>query len=143
MSTERVVIKNPDGTVSILIPAPKALKTMTITEIAEKDVPPDREWRICNVSDIPQDRIFRSAWTDKNPGDKVDVDIPRAREIAHIKRRKQRDKRMKPLDVEATIPFLAEAAETARKAIRAQSASMQVAIDEALTAEELKSIVGH
>jgi hypothetical protein len=60
--TKRILYKNDDGGVSILIPAPEALETMTIEEIAAKDVPAGKPFKIVDVSDIPSDRTFRNAW---------------------------------------------------------------------------------
>ena len=57
-----VIYPNDEGGVSILIPAPEALETMTIEEIAAKDVPTGKPFKIVDVSDIPSDRTFRNAW---------------------------------------------------------------------------------
>jgi hypothetical protein len=35
---------------------------MTIEEIAAKDVPAGKEFKIVSVNDIPSDRTFRDAW---------------------------------------------------------------------------------
>lgn len=58
----RIIYPNDEGGVSILIPAPEALETMTIEEIALKDVPSGKPFKIVDVSDIPTDRTFRNAW---------------------------------------------------------------------------------
>ena len=55
-----VVYKNNDGGISILHPTDCG---MTIEEIAKKDVPSGCEYYIIDVSQIPTDRSFRSAWT--------------------------------------------------------------------------------
>ena len=60
--TQRIIYQNNDGGVAIVIPTPEALDTMTIEEIAAKDVPAGKEFKIVDVSDIPEDRTFRSAW---------------------------------------------------------------------------------
>jgi hypothetical protein len=57
---KRIVYKNDDGTIAIIVPADCGL---TIEEIAAKDVPAGKEYHIVNVSDIPSDRTFRNAWT--------------------------------------------------------------------------------
>jgi hypothetical protein len=59
---QRIIYPTDDG-VAIIIPAPEALETMTIEEIAAKDVPEGKEYHIVDVSDIPEDRTFRNAWT--------------------------------------------------------------------------------
>ena len=58
----RIIYPNDDGGVSIIIPTPEALETMTIEEIAAKDVPAGKPFKIVDVSDIPTDRTFRNAW---------------------------------------------------------------------------------
>lgn len=58
----RIIYPNDDGGVSVVIPAPEALRTMTIEEIAAKDVPAGKPFKIVDVSGIPSDRTFRNAW---------------------------------------------------------------------------------
>lgn len=57
---ERIIYKNTDGSISIIIPAPDC--GLTIEQIAEKDVPDRRPYKIVDVADIPSDRTFRAAW---------------------------------------------------------------------------------
>jgi hypothetical protein len=57
----RIIYPTDDG-VAIIVPAPEALETMTIEEIAAKDVPTGKPFKIVDVSDIPSDRTFRNAW---------------------------------------------------------------------------------
>ena len=57
---KRIVYKNDDNTISIIVPADCGL---TIEQIAAKDVPSGKEYHIVNASDIPSDRTFRNAWT--------------------------------------------------------------------------------
>jgi hypothetical protein len=59
----RIIYPNDDGGVSIIVPTPEALETMTIEEIAAKDVPAGKSFKIVDVSDIPSDRTFRNAWS--------------------------------------------------------------------------------
>ena len=58
----RIIYPTDEGGVAIVIPAPEALETMTIEEIAAKDVPAGKEFKIVDVADIPSDRTFRNAW---------------------------------------------------------------------------------
>ena len=58
----RIIYPTDDGGVSIIIPAPEALETMTIEEIAAKDVPSGKPFKIVAAEDIPSDRTFRNAW---------------------------------------------------------------------------------
>jgi len=57
---KRIVYRNDDGSVSIIVPADCGL---TVEEIAAKDVPSGKDYHIVNASDIPSDRTFRNAWT--------------------------------------------------------------------------------
>ena len=57
---KRIVYKNDDGSVSIIVPADCGL---TVEEIAAKDVPSGKEYHIVDNSEIPSDRTFRNAWT--------------------------------------------------------------------------------
>ena len=59
---KRIIYPNDDGGVSVMTPMPEALKTMTIEEIAIKDVPTGKPYKIVDASDIPTDRTFRNAW---------------------------------------------------------------------------------
>lgn len=57
---QRIIYPNDEGGVSILIPAVEC--GLTIEEIAAKDVPDGKPYKIVDVSDIPTDRTFRNAW---------------------------------------------------------------------------------
>lgn len=59
---KRIIFPNDDGGVSILIPSPEYLAEHTIEELAAKDVPAGKTYKIVDVSDIPEDRTFRNAW---------------------------------------------------------------------------------
>jgi len=59
---QRIIFPNDEGGVSIIIPAPEYLETHTIEELAAKDVPAGKPYKIVDVSDIPEDRTFRNAW---------------------------------------------------------------------------------
>ena len=59
---KRIVYKNEDGTIAIIIPTPEWLETHTIEELAVKDVPDGLEYHIVDASEIPSDRTFRNAW---------------------------------------------------------------------------------
>ena len=60
--TQRIIYPNDDGGVSILIPTPEYLSEHTIEELAAKDVPVGKPYKIVDISDIPEDRTFRNAW---------------------------------------------------------------------------------
>jgi hypothetical protein len=56
----RIIYPNDDGGVSIIVPAIEC--GLTIEEIAVKDVPAGKPYKIVDVADIPTDRTFRNAW---------------------------------------------------------------------------------
>ena len=60
---KKIIYKNPDNTVRIIVPSPNALQIMSIEDIAKKDVPTGLKYKIVNVSEISSDRTFRNAWT--------------------------------------------------------------------------------
>ena len=60
---QRIIFKNDNGVVRVIIPAPNCLQTRTIQEIAAKDVPAGKPYKIVDVSVIPTDRSQRDAWT--------------------------------------------------------------------------------
>ena len=62
MSYKRIIYKRKNGVVSIIVPAPDALQSMTVEEIAKKDVPTNYKYKIVDVSEISSDRTFRDAW---------------------------------------------------------------------------------
>ena len=58
----RIIYKNTDNSVGVLIPSQEALSFATIEQIAEKDIPKDVPYKIVSIDDIPTDRTFRNAW---------------------------------------------------------------------------------
>ena len=57
---KRIIYKNTDGGVSVIIPAPDC--GLTVEEIAAKDVPTGLAYKIVDVADIPTDRSARDLW---------------------------------------------------------------------------------
>lgn len=56
----RIIFPNDDGGVAVIIPAAEC--GLSIEEIAAKDVPAGKPYKIVDVADIPFDRTFRAAW---------------------------------------------------------------------------------
>ena len=71
----------------------------------------------------------------------IQVNLDKAKEISHEKRRNKRADLFKQLDIEATVPVLAEQAEVKRQIIRDEFAAIQTEIDNAESVDQLKSIV--
>ena len=59
--TKRIIYKQDNDVIAIIVPAIN--ETMSIEEIAHKDVPTGKAYKIVNVSEISSDRTFRGAWT--------------------------------------------------------------------------------
>ena len=60
MMNERIIYPTDEGGVAIIVPAPDC--GLTIEEIAAKDVPAGKPYKIIDVSEVPTDRTFRNAW---------------------------------------------------------------------------------
>lgn len=72
----------------------------------------------------------------------ITISLDKAKSIGHEMRRAARAEEFKPLDIKATIPSEAAAAEAARQVIRDKYTVMQVEIDSASSTEELKLALG-
>ena len=57
---QRIIYPNDEGGVSIIVPAPDC--GLSIEEIAAKDVPEGKPFKIIDTADVPTDRTFRNAW---------------------------------------------------------------------------------
>jgi hypothetical protein len=57
---QRIIYPTDDGGVAVIVPAVEC--GLTIEEIAIKDVPAGKPYKIVGISDIPTDRTFRNAW---------------------------------------------------------------------------------
>ena len=71
----------------------------------------------------------------------ITVSITKAKAITHEARRAARSAEFAPLDIKASIPSEAVAAEEARAAIRTKYAEMQTAVDAAADVAALKTIM--
>ena len=58
--TQRIIYPTDEGGVAIIIPAPEC--GLTVEEIAAKDVPAGKPFKIIDTEDVPTDRTFRNAW---------------------------------------------------------------------------------
>jgi hypothetical protein len=74
----------------------------------------------------------------------ISIDMTKAKDIAHEKRRAARAEEFKPYDevIMKQIPGVdAQQAEAARQAIREKYATLQAQMDAAQTADELKALI--
>ena len=58
---QRIIYQTDDGGVAVIIPTPDC--GLTIEQVAAKDVPTGKPYKIVDVSQIPTDRSKREAWT--------------------------------------------------------------------------------
>lgn len=141
---KRIIYTGDDGMVAVIVPAPEC--GLTIEQIAAKDVPQGAVFEVVDVIDIPSDRTFRGAWRhDTSPApQKVAVDLMKAKDITHARRRAKREEEFKPHD-EAIMKQLpgksAQDAEAARAAIRARYDTIQANVDKCGSVGELKAII--
>jgi hypothetical protein len=57
---QRIIYPTDEGGVAVIAPASEC--GLTIEQIAIKDVPAGKPYKIVDLSDIPTDRTFRNAW---------------------------------------------------------------------------------
>lgn len=135
MSEKRVVWTNPDGSVSVLIPAPGVDEA-----VWRKDIPQGVEIIETTADKLPQDRTFRKAW--KAGKDGCFECSVKAKEVAHEIRRAKRAEEFAPHDdvIAKRLPGDAEA-EVERQKIRQKYAKLQSDIDAAKDVATLKKLV--
>ena len=59
-TNSRIIYPTENGGVAVIIPAAEC--GLSIEEIAAKDVPAGKPFKIVDATDIPEDRTFRNAW---------------------------------------------------------------------------------
>jgi hypothetical protein len=69
----------------------------------------------------------------------IAINIDKAKNIAHEKRRIARTNEFAPLDIKATIPSQATVAEADRQIIRDKYTEIQIGINDAETVDEIKT----
>ena len=141
--TKAILCENSEGGVAITVVEERTVKTpaglLRVTLASElarmKEANPDKTFTIVDAEKVAKkyaESPFRSAWkTD------LTTDISKAKEMVHKQRKAKRAEQFAPLDVEATIPALAEVAESKRQAIREANATIQNSIKSASTEAEL------
>ena len=60
MSNKRIIYKKDDSVVSIIVPITES--GLTVEQIAKKDVPTGKKYKIVDVAEVSSDRTFRNAW---------------------------------------------------------------------------------
>lgn len=99
---KKIAYTRPDGGVSIVSPAPNAIREdepeeQFIERIRLKDVPKDAlNVRVIDEAECPADRTFRKAW---KLGEGIEIDMPKAREVHRDRLRQIRAPLFQALDV--------------------------------------------
>lgn len=136
MRNKRILWTNPDGTVSVLVPAPGVPESAW-----RKDIPQNVEFVVTDAENLPRDRMFRKAW--KLEGTSCFECSVKAKEAAHEIRRNKRAEEFAPYDeiVAKRIPGQEAQAEAARQRIRDKYAQLQTQIDAAQGVEDLRQML--
>ena len=127
-----IVYTNELGGVSVCYPTGE----LPIEEVQSAHTPVGSI--VVDVATLPDNNFF-NAW--ELQGSTVSVNIGKAKNMAHEIRRAARNAEFAPLDIKATIPSEAAAAEAARQVIRDRYAAMQTAIDAASTVAGIKAVM--
>tara|TARA_R110000751_G_scaffold23785_1_gene65461 strand:- start:90 stop:542 length:453 start_codon:yes stop_codon:yes gene_type:complete len=137
--TKAILCENSEGGVAITvveertINTPKGAFQVTLAGELERmaKLNPTNTYTVVDEEVVDKkyaESPFRGAWkTD------LSTDIAKAKELVHAQRKAKRSEQFAPLDVEATVPVLAEAAEAKRQVIRDENAVIQTAVNKATT----------
>jgi len=58
-----IIYRQESGRVAVIYPMQEALQRYSIEDIAKKDVPAGKPYKIIDAADLPSDRSQRNAWT--------------------------------------------------------------------------------
>lgn len=142
-----IVYTRPDGGMTVSYPVRNInepdVSEEFIIQRAWSKIPPDAiEPRLIFTEDIPQDRTFRDAW--EHDGEKVRVNMDKARVIHMNRIRKVRDKVLADLDIE-TIKALGQGDKIIMDAVEGQKRRLRnlpqtFDLSKAKTPEELQTL---
>lgn len=116
-----------------------------VDPVTGADLGPMYKTHLVDVAALPGgagmrfDKLFRGAW--EKSGAAVVENLVKSKLIAHGMRRAKRAAELAPLDVQATIPSQATAAEAARQKIRDDYAVIQVNVDAAADTTALRTVL--
>jgi hypothetical protein len=133
---KRIMYTNTDGGISVIIPSPDS--DLTIEQIAAKDVPPNTEYKIVDVSEIPTDREFRTAWQQLD--DKIEINFDKAKKITKQRLREERKPLLAAQDVEylKALEVNGDTSEIIKEKKRLRDITKLA--DDATTLDELKEL---
>lgn len=139
----RIVYKDEEGNVSIVIPTPEFLANGgTRGEFLASSVPDGAIFEELHNDDIPKDRYFRNAW--RLNGKAIDIDRPKAEAIHLNNLRKIRDEKLKSQDIEyqKALEFRDDAAMNRIAGQKKRLRDMPTETDfSGMTLEEVKAFV--
>ena len=131
----RIVYPNDTGGVSVIIPSPNWVGT--VEELAAKDVPNGKAYKIVEDSAVPTDRAFRDAWENYEA---IAVSMTKAKEITKTRLRVER----KPLLEAQDVLFMkAQESSSDTSAIVTEKQRLRditASADSASTLDELKGL---
>jgi len=139
---DRIIYTQPNGFVVVVTPSGE----IPTADVMTKDVPVTAtNIRIATIAELPQDRVFRSAWDDSNPEDFIGTDLVKAKLVAHDIRRADRETKLIPLDNEERFTSTS----TQRKGdivvektiILAANAQVQIDIDSSIDETALRTVL--
>ena len=135
---QRIIYKNGNGGITVLCPSPHWKGTMK--ELAVKDVPAGKAYKIVNTSEISSDRTFRDAWETEDIPVTITTSMPKAINITKERLRLERKPLLELQDIrfmqaqEAGIDTAAIVTEKQRLRDITNNA------DKATTLDELKAL---
>ena len=131
----RIVYPNDSGGIAVVIPSPHWSGTME--ELATKDVPNGKAYKIVEDSAVPTDRTFREAWENY---ESITTSFPKAKEITKTRLREERNPLLEAQDV-----LFMRAVETSKDKAEIVTEKQRLRdvtalADDATTLDELKSL---
>lgn len=140
-----IIWLRPDGGVSVTTLLREDIDPEEhATDLQDRgDIPLDYIVKATNI-ELPVDKVFREAWSWDTETPLIDIDLSKAKQIIHARRRTKRASSFKPHDevIALNIPGSdSVAAEEARQTIRDTDALLQVDIDACSSESDLRDVV--
>lgn len=113
--------KRGDGGLSIIYPAPNVSEEVAFSDNVKSQF---TSWRIADVSVLPSSREWRNAWRDELEGEQIDICLRSAKELALLKLRAERNRKLDELDKQTLIAIgkgddaMRQSVESQKKALR-------------------------
>lgn len=133
------ILNNEDGTYPTIEETIAKMQPDTQKEIVSwREIEPKEEY-------FPRDLTFRDAWCDVTPEPKIDIDMPKARNIHRNRLRELRKPKLDALDIESMKAVIAKdekktnEIEAKKQVLR--DVTIHPAIEAASTPEELMKVI--